>query len=371
MNGRTTRRTLSGTLVLITATAAAVIGVAHWGPAHSANGQPIQVQNVAVNALSQQSGQQGSDSETAARDDLLSRLAGDPGIFITGMVDDENPPLSMDTAKIIQTAPNAYLAVYADGPNFVVKLATSSNLRVWHYVVALDSNASQPYIAEADGGSFVFADEKQDLPGSPTSHLYFVHYPNLQALLNDQPDKTLAPYNEGRFFSSCNEGTPDIHGLSADGLSFSFGFHYLADCPRQLDQEAFGTITNFHYYTASQDTVRDNAVNLAKFPGKHGGRDDITWQGWRFSLQESQNSSANLGAYTSWRYVLYDYSNQTAYPVKLTPPIIAPCQGNPKLTVLNDPNGDPVILVTGFIFAGSAGCTQNQGGEFLYTVPAR
>jgi hypothetical protein len=324
------------------------------------------------------------DPETAARNDLLSRLSGDigSGIFITGMVDDENPPETMDTAKVIQTGPGAYLAVYTGNGKFDVKLATSANLRVWHYVTTLDPSASQPDIAQAGNGSFVLADEQQDSPGSQTSHLHFMHYPKVQALQNAQPDKTLNPmphFGGNKFFSSCNEGTPDIHGLSFDGLSFGFGFHYHSACWPFAgpDRQAFGAVTNFGSPTATQDTVRDNAVtavnngiDAAGFPGAHGGRDDITWHGWRFSIQEAQMNNS-LDAFDNWRYVLYDYSNHQAYLVKLTPAITATCYGNPRITLLNDPNGNPIILLTGFIFGGTppAGCTHTQGGEFLYTMP--
>jgi hypothetical protein len=260
--------------------------------------------------------------------------------------------------------------------------STSADLVHWHYVTDLDHYASQPYIAAAADGSFVLADENLDLyvpivsSVLANSHLYFLHYPNMAALANAQPNKTFTAHNRvfgPRFFSVCNEGTPDIHGLSADGLTVSFGFHYLSDCLRGLDREAFGTLTNFASATARIDTVRDNAVNAAGYAGKHGGRDDITWHDWRFSLQEAQLSNGNLGDFAVWRFVLYDYTNHQAYTAPITTAIAAVCHGNPKVTMLNGPGNHPVILISAIIFRECAppGPLFRERGELLYTVPAQ
>jgi hypothetical protein len=309
-------------------------------------------------------------NETDARNDLLNRLNGTPTLLLPRLRD--NLGQSMDTAKILQVGSSHYIAVYT--VNFVVKLAESHDLVNWYYSTDLDPNASQPYLAEASGGSFVLADEAQDSPGSATSRLHFMRYANLQDLFSAAPDGGFTPpYNLGRlgdrFFSFCNEGTPDIHGLSADGWSMGVGFHYLSNCLNGLDQEAFGTLTGFNSMTATQDTVRDTAYDNAGYPGKHGGRDDITWHGWRFSLQEAQNSDADYSLYTTWRFGLYDYSNRQAYPAPIVSSSFSPsCHGNPKVTELTDPNGHLVLLVTAFVFSE---CAPGQGGELLYTVPAQ
>jgi hypothetical protein len=152
---------------------------------------------------------------------------------------------------------------------------------------------------------------------------------------------------------------------------------WASTCPTDgsaLDREAFGTLTNYTTMTATKDTVRDDAVNNIGYPGKHGGRDDIVWHGWRFSIQEAQNSDASLLSMATWRFVLYDYTNEQPYPASITSAIVAPCHGNPKITALDDPSGTPLILLTAYVFGGSSGCTQSDpqdGGPLLYTVAAQ
>jgi hypothetical protein len=317
-------------------------------------------------------------SETDARNDLLTRLAG-PGTPLHLKVRATNVNVSgatdtLDTAKIIEVNPGSYLAVYSADSK--VKLATSTDLANWVFETDLVPDATQPYLAEAADGSFVLADEQFDVPGSTggTSHLQILHYHDIVALETASSDQEAIPTvltsltSPQRYFSSCNEGTPDIHGLSADGLSMGIGFHYLPDCARQLDQEAFVTVTNFVFAAgATQDFTRDSAVNAAGFPGKHGGRDDITWHGWRFSLQEAQNSNSDLNDFTAWRYVLYDYTNQQAYAANISDSIASQCHGNPKITLMNDSSGTPVIVVTGIIFKECGNAT-NETGEFVYAV---
>ncbi len=80
----------------------------------------------------------------------------------------------------------------------------------------------------------------------------------------------------------------------------------------------------------------------------------------------------------SWRYVLYDYSNRQAYPVTLPASVeavigaFARCHGNAKMAAMNNRDGTPVLVVTGFIFGPPGGCVPSGtiGGEFLYVVPA-
>jgi hypothetical protein len=297
--------------------------------------------------------------------------------------------------------------VYATG--IVIKLATSTDLVNWHHVTDLDTSATQPYIAQGPNGSYMLADEKYDTNGvtSGSSHLYFIHYSNLSALLAGNSDWfAIPPSNQSRrgdrFYSLCNEGTPDIHGISLVGqrgfVVVNFGFHYNSHCGAPgPDREGYGTfqVTSIESSTgqataswsATQDTPRDNAVAGIGYTGSRGGRDDITWHDWRFSIQEAQCGSlitagcaagVKAHGYPSWRYVLYDYSNRRAYPVTVPASVetangaVAACHGNPKMAAVNNPGGRPVLVVTGFIFGPPGGCVPSGtiGGEFLYVVPA-
>jgi len=313
----------------------------------------------------------------------------------------------MDTAKVVQASPGNYLAVYATGN--VIKLARSTNLVNWLYLTDLDTSATQPYIAQGPNGSYILADEKYDTNGaaSGSTHLYFTQYRNLSALIAGKADWFAIPPSSlslhgDRFFSMCNEGTPDIHGISLAGqrgfVAVNFGFHYNSHCGAPgPDREAYGTfqITGIASsagqaaasWSASEDASRDNAAASIGDTGSRGGRDDIIWHNWRFSLQEAQcglqimaGCAAHDAAYgfTSWRYFLYDYSNRQAYPVTIPASVetvngeVATCHGNPKMTAMNNPDGRPVLVVTGFIFGPPGGCVPSgtKAGEFLYVVPA-
>ena len=284
---------------------------------------------------------------------------------------------TMDTAKIIRGGPNSYLAVYTAGST--VDLASSIDLIHWTFVTNLDPVASQPYLFEEANGSFLLADERWDNAGdSGSSHVAILHYPNLPALESEQPDWLREPplnqlLSGDRFFSHCNEGTPNIYNTSLDGSTIYFRFHWLADCGSGLDREAYGTLSVPGPWTVSEDTTRDMAVTNAGYPGKHGERDDITWHGWQFSLQEVQQDS-NLGGYANWRFVLYDYADHQVFAAPVTSSVKSACHGNPRITLLTDPGGALDLLITGYIFGPNSadnGCVASgeESGPFAYTVP--
>lgn len=119
--------------------------------------------------------------------------------------------------------------------------------------------------------------------------------------------------------------------------------------------------------------MRDDAVTLLGYPGKHGERGDIFWHGWRFSLQEAQNNT-DVNAFNNWRFVLYDYTSDEAYPAPITSSIKSPCHGNPRLAQLTEPNDGLDLMVTGYVFGpgnGQGGCLvgNEKSGPVAYTVP--
>lgn len=169
----------------------------------------------------------------------------------------------------------------------------------------------------------------------------------------------------------------ELRIYSTDPNEVKVGLHYNSDCDlRQLDRQALGTLTNFNTWTATKNQIRDDALENANtpwtdpkgYPGKHGGRDDVSWLGHRYSLGEAQNST-DTPSFANWRWALYDYDNATAYPV--FPKTAYPCVANPKLTRVTDATGRPELVVTGFLFGAPAGCAPPEiAGEFSYVVPA-
>jgi len=324
----------------------------------------------------------------SARNDLINRIVNVPANAEYGIKAAGDPAnATMDTMKVIQISPGSYLAVYHNASNGdapEVKLAKSSDLRTWTYVTTLDVAASsQPWLAKEPNGTYILAYEKD----VGESHLEFLLYANLQALMAGNEENSFAAT---RTLSNCdlglagNEGTPDIHGINADGTVINVGFHYNSDC-NGLDREAFGTLSNFTAgstnttWSATADTVRDNALTAAGYPGKHGGRADIWWRGYRFSLQEAQNNATGINdqcdypcttGYASFRAVMYDYQTHAVQVVPFQTAGHTPCYGNPFVTRLQDPSGASVFAVSVFLFGE---CVQGSDvkNELFYTVPAQ
>lgn len=308
-------------------------------------------------------------TEEAARVDLISHIQAapaNPHYGIRATAQGTPPPansMGMDTAKVIQVGPR-YYAVYSPGSKSV-KLASSSNPDgPWTEIAMLDDDhASQPYLAQGPSGSFVLADEYDT--GLSQSAIKFKHYASLAELTSGKSDKE---YQTTLTLSGCHEGTPDIHGISSDGSRIDVGLHYNSDCLlKQLDREGFGTLTNFNMWEATADSVRDDALTNAGFPGKHGGRDDIMWHGYRFSLQEA-NTSEDF-KWENWGLALYDYSNHTAYQVHLNIP--PTCATNPRITLVSDSAGKSELVIAAFIPKECAVGAPQRSGELIYVMPAQ
>ncbi|MBV9450407.1 MAG: fibronectin type III domain-containing protein [Streptosporangiaceae bacterium] len=309
-----------------------------------------------------------------ATDSLITSLQSAQPISLRFGMTDANGQ-SMDTAKIIQ-ANGTYYAVYSPHSKSVILASAPTLYSTWTPLVTLDdNNASQPYLAQ-QGNGFVLADEYVN---GGQSSVKFIHYASPAELEHGQSDNTYQTQLSlfGPLGVQCHEGTPDIH--STDPNNIQVGLHYDSTCDdlpgqanNQLDREAFGTLTNFSSWTTSADTARDAALTSAGFPGKHGGRDDISWMGARYSIGEAKNAVDNSDVFTSWRLTLYDYSNHTAYPVVLG--IQSSCVANPKATRLTDnTDGTTVLVVTAFIFSESKpGCAApGENGEVMYVIPAQ
>lgn len=380
MNRFTGRRGKAGAIAATAAVAVSALALSHAGIAH---GTAIRVADTAVDGTTASAAAQAavtsyngsvSKSEDANRGSLITALqSAQPAGYA---MKDANGS-TMDTAKIIQVG-NTYYAVYSPNSQSVILASSPTLYGTWTPLATLDdSNASQPYLAQMSDGSFVLADEY--LTGG-ISTIKFKHYASPGALSAGQSDYSL---QTAKSLSKCHEGTPDIH--STNLASIQVGFHYNSSCAgSQLDQEAFGTLTGFTSptsgptWTTTPDTVRDAALknaatpwtNPSGYPGKHGGRDDVLWRGSRYSIGEAQMSS-QTSLYSNWRLTVYDYSNDTAYPIVLNIP--SSCAANPKASLVTDTtDGSPVLVLTAFIPGGSVGCAvANENGEFMEVIPAR
>lgn len=306
---------------------------------------------------------------SAARDDLIAALeATQP----TALAMTDTDGQIMDTAKIIQYR-GVYYAVYSPHSQTVVLASSPSLYGSWTPVTTLDdASASQPTLAAMSDNGFVLADEYVYDDTLGHSAVKFLHYPSLAALTSANPDKEFLTQHA---FSRCNEGTVDIR--NTDSNNMLVGFHYNSTCDAlgndyELDRAAYATVTGFTSWAPVVDTARNTALDNANFPGKHGGRDDIAWRGTRYSIGEAKNAVDNTNVFTSWRMTLYDYNNQTAYPVTLKLPYKSastPCVGNPRASSMTDSTtGNPVLVVTAFFFSECSASGVN--GELMLVIPA-
>jgi hypothetical protein len=282
-----------------------------------------------------------------------------------GTADDRG--VGMDTAKIIPGPPGkGYLAVYHHllGGAFDVRLATSTDLLRWRYVATLESDASQPTIAELSGGGFLVAYEKTGRGGycgGSGSCLAFQHYPSFDALLKGAEDRSVAV---NRTLSPCNEGTPNIYAATLhpdlDHSIINVGFHYFRGC--DVDRQAMGTLTNFSSWKAQADSNLNTLfTDLGTIGGNVGDRDALLRQGRPYSLVEAQDTKND---FATWAPYLFDRTANSLTRLELRTHGGSASFGNPTYTELRLPGGDRGFVSTQFLF--SEGAAPGEAGPLFY-----
>jgi hypothetical protein len=288
---------------------------------------------------------------------LLDRLQDVPAATSRyGVRDDRGR--TTDTLKVIGHPDGGYLGVYhtssGDG-SFAVDLATSADLLTWRYRVTLDAPASQPAIAADGSGGFVLAVEAGG-SGRP-AWLRFAHYRSADRLLAGVPDRvadaphTLVP--PGRWA----EGTPSLDRI--DGPVIDAGFHYQRR--GRVDRQARGRLTGFRDWAARAAPELDAAVEAYGVRGNIGGRSRFVWAGREYLLIEGQQRRR---AWDSWRTFLYDPAAGTARPLAVRTHGGSRSIANPAVATVTGPSGDPVLVVSLFLF--DSGAAPGEAGPLLY-----
>jgi hypothetical protein len=272
----------------------------------------------------------------------------------------------MDTVKIVAdpSTKGRYLAVYhwRAGSLFSVGVATSTDLRHWTYARTLDTAASQPYLAFSPEKGPILAVE-----GQSPSHLRFYYWTSVAGMIG-----TAAPYKRfdaPKTLSTCSEGTPDVRAVSyksssstiTNGSVITVGHHFYANC--QTDREAVGTLTNFAKWSTSATPAVDQELLNAGALGKHGDRDQFTYQGRQWQLYEGAVTA--VSAMGDWRNFLSDGTQSRQLTIHTARGSTA--FANPSVSVLADPSGIPSLLVTEFI--PSEGAATGESGELIYWQP--
>jgi hypothetical protein len=281
--------------------------------------------------------------------------------------------LAMDTVKVIEDGAGGYLGIYhtGNGRGFDVHLATSTDLLTWRHRALMDAGASQPTIAAIPDGGFLTAVEAGGSGGPAWLRLH--RYPSLARLLAAEPDATFDAPHTLTPRRRLAEGTPNIYpGHSPSTVDV--GFHYLRRSRLWpggawrggvrrggVDRQARGELRDFRDWRTRYEPVVDAAVAAHGVTGNIGGRDFFTWRGRPYSLVEGQ---LRRKRWESWRVFLYDWSTGTAHPVPVRTRAGSVSFGNPTLTMLTAPSGEPAMVVTLYVFP--AGAAPGEAGPLLY-----
>lgn len=304
------------------------------------------------------------DARGAKLAGLLDPLAADT--FVAGARDDRGN--SLDGLDVIAApargVPGRYIGVYhtLSGGVFVTKVATSDDLTTWTHRADLASHASQPTLAALPDGGFVLAIERDtpDPQYTSRSNLVVRHYATWAALAASTFAREV---DLPRTLAATAEGTPGLDVKRWNGPADSqiaITFHYLKNI--DVDRQAAGVLTNFD--AAGWAPQPDAAVNglfiRLGTRGNLGDRADLQFEGHRFAVLEAQSIKADFG---TWRWYLYDRERNEARRVALHLPAGSFAMGNPTVRALPGPNGDPVLLFSGYAFHEGAG--PGESGQFI------
>lgn len=297
-----------------------------------------------------------SDAPRARLEGLVNNISGAAGKSWHTL---DNQGNSMDCVKIIANpaVSGQFLGVYhsydSQGVGRV-KLATSTNLLSWTFVINLDgasgANATQPTIL-AVGTGFMAAWEKE-----PNNHIKLAYYPSWDALRTATASKTM---DCPRRLSNYAEGTPNLYAATA--TSADVGFHFFAN--GVADKNARGTMTNWTTWTASAQPQIDSAVAAYNLGGNVAGdRDNITLDGSEFVLVEGGGGPGSSN-FTGWRILVYDPSTQVA-------DLLSPNTGNGVYAMANPTvsrvtlQGRDTLVVT--LFVPSENNVPGTDGALIY-----
>lgn len=314
-----------------------------------------------------------------------------------GVRDDQG--VALDGLEVLQTGPGRYVGVHHTvvGGHYETRLVSSTDLTHWRPESTLAKDGSQPSIADVPGGGYVVADERGTtlgllppivLPESVTgptrlwllqkSQLRFRYYPTVSALMAGRAERT---YVAPRRLSRTNEGTPSItvtrDGPGVAGLRVTTGLHYFADLDGDglpdADRQATGVMRGFRTWTATARPDIDaqffaatgfHAPYAAPVAGSIGDRDEVTLpDGTTAIVADAQYVRADFAA---WRLFLRDPAGGPATPLNpVTPGGSLLSIGNPSLTALTLPDGQPGLVFTGFVYGGAPG----EGGTVVHVQP--
>ncbi|MDD3079930.1 MAG: hypothetical protein PHH37_12625 [Paludibacter sp.] len=268
----------------------------------------------------------------------------------------DNQSTGMDVLRIVEAdeASYKYLGVYhsqISSNHFVLRLAGSNDLKVWHYITNLGDRSHQGDIKKW-GDGYLVANEQDPVEGSNNIRIrFFSSYANL--ITNNAANDMSVPHT----FSSTAEGTPDIRTIVGDDPVTShivIGFHYYDNGVH--DQNAIGILYHFTNWRAWKDVISNYNIQLMGYNGNIGGRSSFYSNG-NYVLQEAQITSND---WSSWRFLFGD--GAFYYTLNPVTPKGSTSFANPGIA----PIGSDKFVVTAFM--PTEGNQSGERGDLLYLV---
>jgi hypothetical protein len=309
--------------------------------------------------------------------------------------------------KVIE-AGDGYVGVYhaVNAGRFALYVGSSTDLVHWRRRATLDRDASQGTITSLPDGGFLVAYEwgntldllplldlspvtalpvdglRAVLDAAPRIRIRFRYYRSLRRLLAGIPARQ---FTVPRTLAKTAEGTPsfttasiarDTPLLPLSESTIEIGMHYFADLNGDgfpdADRQATGRLVDFNTWSANDaPTLNASFANLppagrhppyARAPrGNYGDRDLAVLEGEAFQVHEAQYVRNDFG---SWRPFLLDVSLQTLAPLFVRTRLGSSSFGNPTVTPLIAPDGQPAVFVSMFVFR--EGAAPGEAGALVY-----
>jgi hypothetical protein len=140
------------------------------------------------------------------------------------------------------------------------------------------------------------------------------------------------------------------------------GFHYFKDA--KVDRQASGVLTDFAHWVAVADGRADAQLMAVGGSGKIGDRDSIELAGASLELVEAQLRN---GDSSSWRIFLRQGSSGRVQRLEIRTHRGSAAFANPTLSLVSDPDGGRVLVVT--LFLPHSGAARGEAGELIYFKP--
>lgn len=272
----------------------------------------------------------------------------------------------MDCLKVFQPVGSEYHGVFyglyhrLENGVFNMRLASSTDLKIWQDITTLDGHASQPTVYSDEDGRVWIAYEK-DAPNSCWIRLRFFN--DLKHL---QEGKFSREFDIQRSLAPTAEGTPSFESVTmgqegVDDSEIRLRFHYFKNV--RVDQLAIGILTDFKSWKSEASDKINQAFIENGWQGNLGDRDRFSWGDQTYYLQETQGKR---GDWSSWRINLCDAHGMPIRTLQFQTDRQSKAFANPNVTWVTDASHQRRLVVT--LFLPSEGNHSSEAGTLLYAI---